>query len=196
MKPIIRAVLLLCALTILTGMLYPAAITAIAAICFPAKSHGSLAYDSEKVIGSRLIGQEFTDSANFWPRPSATNYTALPSGGSNLNPLSVSLRASVDARRTAFQSANGLRPGHTVPNDILFASGSGLDPDISPEAARLQIGRIARKRNLTGTEQNELSGLVERSIIPEQLGFLGSARINVLQLNRDLDRLGRGDAVR
>jgi K+-transporting ATPase ATPase C chain len=190
MKSLPRAILMLAVLTVLTGLVYPLAITAIAAIVFPEQSGGSLAYVNGRIVGSHLIGQNFADSAYFWPRPSATNYSAMPSGGSNLNPISHALRTAIDARRDAFRSANGLSANDTVPNDMLFISGSGLDPDISPDAARLQIGRIARKRHLTNPQQAALSSLFERSIIPPQLGFLGSTHINVLQLNKDLNQLG------
>ena len=120
----------------------------------------------------------------------------MPSGGSNLTPVSDSLRALVGARRAAFLAGNRLSANDTVPNDMLFSSGSGLDPDISPGAARLQIGRIAGKRNLTDSQRTALSVLVEHSIVPQQLGFLGCERINVLQLNKDLDRLGGDNHIR
>jgi|WetSurMetagenome_2_1015567.scaffolds.fasta_scaffold73666_2 potassium-transporting ATPase KdpC subunit len=189
MKSFIRAFLILLAFTVLTGLLYPAIITMIASIGFPAQSHGSLVYDKGKPIGSSLIGQKFSDDSYFWSRPSATDYNAMPSGGSNLSPVSRSLRALVDTRRAAFRSACGLGDGMTIPNDMLFASGSGLDPDISPAAARLQEGRIAKKRGFTNAQLTVLSGLVERSVLPPQLGFLGNARVNVLRLNRDLGHI-------
>jgi potassium-transporting ATPase KdpC subunit len=189
MKPLVRAFLLLSAMTIITGLLYPAAITAIASLCFPVQSHGSLVYENGRCIGSRLIGQNFSDSSYFWPRPSATNYSAMPSGGSNLGPLSNALRAAIDARRDTFRLANGLCAQDTIPIDMLFASGSGLDPDISPAAARLQIGRVARERRFTNRQKLALWSLVEHSIIQPQLGFLGSARVNVLQINRELGHI-------
>ena len=189
MKSLLRAFLLLLALTVVMGLLYPLVTTLAAVLCFPAQSHGSLAYSKGHVIGSRLIGQNFIDRKYFWPRPSATNYNAMPSGGSNLVPISNALRATVDARRDTFRLANGLAKGDTVPNDMLFASGSGLDPDISPAAARLQIGRIACERTFTNDQKTALAALVERSIIKPQLGFLGEPRINVFNLNQALDRL-------
>lgn len=189
MKSLVRAFLVLFVLTVLAGLIYPAIVTAIAVVCFPAQAHGSLTYNKGHVTGSRLIGQNFSDRKNFWPRPSATNYNALPSGGSNLNPIYNSLRTAIDARRDTFRVVNGLSAGDTVPNDMLFASGSGLDPDISPEAARLQIGRVARERSFTNDRKLTLAALVERSIIPRQLGFLGSERVNVVRLNQDLESL-------
>ena len=189
MKSLLRAFLILVALTIVTGLLYPLATTLVAVLCFPGQAHGSLAYSKGHVIGSRLIGQNFSDRKYFWPRPSATNYSAMPSGGSNLVPISDTLRAQVDTRREVFRSANGLTARDTVPNDLLFTSGSGLDPDISPAAARLQIGRIARERALTNDQKIALSALVEGAITKPQLGFLGELRINVFNLNQALDRL-------
>jgi len=191
MKSFLRAFLILVALTIVTGLLYPLATTLVAVVCFPGQAHGSLAYSKGRVIGSRLIRPNFTDRKYFWPRPSATNYSAMPSGGSNLIPISNALRATVDARRDTFRLANGLAVSDTIPNDMLFASGSGLDPDISPAAARLQINRIAHERGLTNDQKAALTGLVEGSITPPQLGFLGEPRINVFYLNQALDRLNQ-----
>jgi K+-transporting ATPase ATPase C chain len=195
MKSVQQAFLIVVVLSIVTGLLYPLLTTSVAAICFPAQSQGSLTYDKEHVVGSCLIGQNFADRRYFRPRPSATNFSAMPSGGSNLNPLSGALRLAIDERRIRFQLANELNAGDAVPDDMLFASGSGLDPDISPEAARLQIGRVARERNFTNDQKLALTSLVDRSIIPPQLGFLGSARVNVLRLNQDLDRLDGGSVV-
>jgi K+-transporting ATPase ATPase C chain len=193
MKSILQAFLVLVVLIVLTGIIYPLLTTAVAVTCFPSQSHGSLIYNKGHVTGSRLIGQSFADRKNFWPRPSATNYSAMPSGGSNLNPISSSLRTAIDARRDTFRIVNGLSAGDTVPNDMLFASGSGLDPDISPEAARLQIGRIARERNFSNDQKLALTSLVERSIVPRQLGFLGSERVNVLRLNQDIERIEKSN---
>ncbi|MDD5672800.1 MAG: potassium-transporting ATPase subunit KdpC [Chitinivibrionales bacterium] len=191
MKSLLRAFLILLALTIVTGLLYPLATTLAAVVCFPRQAHGSLAYSKGRLIGSRLIGQNFSDRRYFWPRPSATNYSAMPSGGSNLISLSDTLRAQVNARRAAFRSANGLTERDTVPNDMLFTSGSGLDPHISPAAARLQIERIARERAFTDAKKTALAALVERSILKPQLGFLGEPRINVFYLNQALDLLNQ-----
>ncbi len=192
MKSLLQAFLILAALTFITGLLYPVVTTVVAALCFPVQSHGSLAYDKGHVIGSHLIGQNFADRKYFWPRPSATNYSAMPSGGSNLNPISNALRTAIDARRDTFRLINELTANDAVPNEMLFSSGSGLDPDISHDAALLQIGRVARERHLTDAQRLDLSALVERSIVQPQLGFLGDARVNVLRLNQDLDRFDGG----
>ncbi len=189
MKSIFRAVRFLLVITLVTGLMYPVMVHVFAVLCFPVQSQGSLLYEKGRVVGSRLIGQSFVDSAYFWPRPSATNFNAMPSGGSNLPPISDSLRKIIDLRRTAFRSANGLGNSDIIPNDMLFASGSGLDGDISPDAARLQIGRISRIRHMTNGQKTELASLVEHSIIPRQFGFLGKARVNVLQLNSELNRV-------
>jgi potassium-transporting ATPase KdpC subunit len=191
MKSIFQAFSVLVVFTILTGIIYPLLTTVFAVTCFPVQSHGSLAFNKGHVTGSYLIGQGFSDQKNFRPRPSATNYSAMPSGGSNLNPVSSSLRIAIDARRDTFRLANGLSSTDTIPNDMLFASGSGLDPDISPEAARLQINRIARERNFTNGQKLALTSLVEHSIAPRQLGFLGSERVNVLRLNQAIENMGK-----
>ena len=189
MKSLLNAFLLIIVLTVITGLIYPIVVTAIAVVCFPAQAHGSLLYNKGQVVGSRLIGQNFDNRKNFWSRPSATNYSAMPSGGSNLIPISNALRSAIDSRRDTFRLANRLIASDTIPNDMLFASGSGLDPDISPDAARLQTGRVARERHLTESQKSDLSALVERSIVLPQIGFLGDARVNVLRLNQNLDRL-------
>jgi len=191
MKSILQAFLVFVVLTVLTGIIYPLLTTAFAVICFPVQSHGSMVFNKGHVIGSYLIGQGFSDQKNFRPRPSATNYSAMPSGGSNLNPVSSSLRATIDARRDTFRLANGLSEKDTVPGDMLFASGSGLDPDISPQAARLQIDRVSRERNFTNEQKLDLASLVEHSIAPRQLGFLGSERVNVLRLNQAIENMGK-----
>lgn len=189
MKLILQAFLMVVVLSIVTGLFYPMLTTALAVVFFPAQSHGSLSYTDGQVSGSRLIGQNFTNRTNFWPRPSATNYSAMPSGASNLNPISGTLRTLIDTRRESFQSAHGLNAGDITPGEMLFASGSGLDPDISPEAALLQIGRIAKERNFTDEQKLALASLVEHATIARQFGFLGSNRVNVLHLNQELERL-------
>jgi K+-transporting ATPase ATPase C chain len=193
MKLILQAFLILVVLTLLTGIVYPLAITGVAVLCFPEQSHGSMSVDKGHATGSYLVGQNFSDRKNFWPRPSATSYSAMPSGGSNINPISSSLRATIDARRDTFLLANGLVEKETVPGDMLFASGSGLDPDISPQAARLQIDRVAHERNFTNEQKLALVALVDHSIIPRQLGFLGSERVNVLRLNQNVEQLEKSN---
>jgi K+-transporting ATPase ATPase C chain len=185
-KQIFTAVRALAVLSLLTGLLYPLLVTGVAQVLFPWRANGSLILSSETVIGSELIGQRFSDPKYFWPRPSAVDYQALPSSGSNLGPTSQVLSAQVRQRENELRAQNGLSPETPLPADLLFASGSGLDPHISPAAARLQIERISGER---GLEPEQLAALVEAQIEPPQLGFLGEPRVNVLLLNLALDRL-------
>jgi K+-transporting ATPase ATPase C chain len=133
-----------------------------------------------------LLGQANTDARYFWPRPSATNYGTLPSGGSNLAPTSAELAGLVGQRAADFRAAHGLAPGDVVPVEMLFASGSGLDPHISPSAARLQAGRVAAAR---GLDEAEVAALVDSYVEGPQMGMLGQPRVNVLLLNMALDQL-------
>jgi K+-transporting ATPase ATPase C chain len=193
MKTFLPAVRLFIALTILTGVIYPLLVTGIAKAVFPKQANGSLVTVNGKVIGSELLAQRFGADNYFWPRPSAgddgTNYASVASSASNLGPTSSNLVATVQARIASFQAANGLATNTPVPADLVFASGSGLDPHISPEAARLQINRVATARKISPEQKNKLTALVEQSIEPPQLGFLGEPRVNVLKLNLALDSL-------
>lgn len=180
------ALVLFLIMTILLGVLYPLVVTAIAQAAFPAQANGSMVMNGNTITGSALLGQANTDSRYFWPRPSATDYNPLPSGASNQGPTSSVLAEQVRQRAFDFQVANGLQASVAVPADMLFASGSGLDPHISPDAARLQIQRVAQAR---GLEAAKIAQLVESQTEPPQLGLLGRPRINVLLLNMALDRL-------
>jgi potassium-transporting ATPase KdpC subunit len=179
------------ALTLLTGVLYPLTVTAVARLIFPSRAEGSLVVVHNKIVGSELIGQQFTSGRYFQSRPSAVAYNPLPSGGSNLSCTSLQLRDSVENRGRLFQNSNLLSRQTTVPPDMLFASASGLDPDISPAAARLQIGRVARERKFSKSQTAALDSLVERSVTLPQMGFLGEPRVNVLRLNMLLDQGGK-----
>jgi potassium-transporting ATPase KdpC subunit len=165
------------------------AITLAANVLFPAQANGSLIERDGQVVGSALIGQSFTSERYFWPRPSAIDYNPLPSGGSNLGPTSAALQAKVIERAAAIRQANRLAEDAAIPTDLLFASGSGLDPHISPDAARLQIDRVAAARSFTSAQRDQLTALIERSIEPPQLGVLGEPRVNVLRLNLAVDRM-------
>src|ERR1700722_10505793 len=193
MKTFLPAVRLFLALTILTGVIYPLLVTGIAKAFFARQADGSLVTVSGKIVGSELLAQRFGNDDYFWPRPSAgddgTNYATVASSASNLGPTSSNLVATVQSRIAAFQTANGLATNATVPAEMVFASGSGLDPHISPEAARLQINRVATARKFSPDKKNKLGALVEQSIEPPQLGFLGEPRVNVLKLNLALDSL-------
>ena len=186
---VITAARMLLVLTVLTGILYPIAITLAANVVFPAQANGSLIVRDGQVIGSALIGQSFTSERYFWPRPSAINYNPLPSGGSNLGPTSAALRAIVIERAAAIRAANHLPDGTSIPADLLFASGSGLDPQVSPDAVRLQIDRVATARGFTSAQRDQLAALVERSIELPQFGLLGEPRVNVLLLNLAVDQI-------
>jgi K+-transporting ATPase ATPase C chain len=142
-----------------------------------------------KLKGSRLVGQKFINERYFWSRPSAIDYNPMPSGASNLGPTNTTLREEVQKRRTQIDTTYALFLDANLPIDLLYASGSGLDPHISPEAARLQIGRVAKSRNLTPEQKAKLADLVERCIEPPQWGIFGEPRVNVFLLNLALDRL-------
>ncbi len=180
---------MLLVMTVFTGIIYPLAMTGIAQIVFPNQANGSMIRIKGKLVGSRLIGQNFTSDKYFWPRPSAIGYNPLPSGGSNYGPTSDALKELVEMRRKEFIRLNGLPSNTQVPPDMLYASGSGLDPDISPAAAELQIDRVARARHFDEKGKKDLEGLVRSQIHGPQLGFLGEPRVNVLMLNLALDSL-------
>ena len=190
MKNILRpALTLLILFSVLLGLAYPALVSGIARVAFPFQAGGSLLRErGGKAIGSLLIGQPFTAPGYFWGRPSATPtmpYNAAASGGSNLGPSNPALRGSVKARIDALRAAD---PGNAapVPVDLVTASGSGLDPHISPAAALYQVARVARAR---GISQGEVRRLVELSIEKRSLGILGDPRVNVLLLNLEVDAL-------
>lgn len=185
-KQLRPALFMLTALTLLTGVLYPLVVTGIAQLAFPRQANGSLVMTGDTVVGSALLGQANADPRYFQPRPSATDYGTLPSGGSNLAPTSLELAAAVAQRAADFRAANGLSAAAAVPTELLFASGSGLDPHISPDAARLQVGRVAAAR---GLDEDAVAALVEAYVEGPQLTILGQPRVNVLLLNLALDGL-------
>ena len=181
------ALILFAALTVVTGVVYPVIVTVIAQVLFPHQANGSLIVEGGKVVGSTLIGQPFDDPKYFWGRPSATSpfpYNAASSSGSNLSPTNPALVKSVQDRVDALRVAD---PGNTapVPVDFVTASGSGLDPHISPAAALYQVNRVAKARKLDPAAVREL---VDRHTEGRQLGFVGEPRVNVLALNLALDR--------
>src|SRR5512138_755681 len=135
---ILKSIRMLLIMTVITGIVYPLIITAIANSGFKEKAQGSLVYKDGRVIGSKLIGQKFDTPGYFWPRPSVTGYNTMPSGASNLGPTSKQLQKLVRERAAAFIAANGLKENRNIPVELLTASGSGLDPDVSPDAALMQ----------------------------------------------------------
>lgn len=178
------ACVLLLAMSLLTGLAYPATVTALAGVLFPHQAEGSLIRDKGALAGSELIGQPFSAPGHFWGRPSATApmpCNAAASGGSNLSPAGEALHKTVADRVAVLRSAHGDGP---VPQELVTASGSGLDPHISPAAALWQVPRVARAR---GLEEVALRRLVARHTEGRSLGFVGEERVNVLLLNRDLD---------
>jgi K+-transporting ATPase ATPase C chain len=189
MNSILRpALVLLILLTILTGFAYPLLVTGVAEVIFPAQAAGSLATAGGRVVGSRLIGQPFSAAEYFWSRPSATSpqpYNGLSSGGSNLGPLNPALTDAVAARIAALRAADPANRA-PVPVDLVTASASGLDPDISLAAAYYQADRVARTRGLAAARVRALIAAHARRSL---LGVIGSPRVNVLELNLALDAL-------
>jgi potassium-transporting ATPase KdpC subunit len=169
--------------TLLLGVIYPLVVTALAQVLFPQQANGSLISVNGTIVGSHLIGQPFSSPGYFRSRPSAagTGYDAGNSSGSNLGPTNKML---IDRMTGDVQKAQAENPGVPVPIDLVTTSGSGLDPDISPDAAAFQVPRVARERGLS---EADVSALVANHTRGRQLGFLGEPRVNVLELNMDLD---------
>ena len=179
------AIGLLIVLTLITGLLYPALVTAISQVVFPNQANGSFITVDGKTLGSSLIGQAFEEPKYFWGRPSAAGagYDGMASAGSNLGPTSAKLVQDVTDRVAALRAANGDAP---IPVDLVTSSASGLDPDISPEAAAYQVARVAAARGVT---EDQVRAAVARHTEKPALAFLGESRVNVLELNLDLDGL-------
>ncbi len=184
MKLFIQSILLTIVFTVLTGVIYPLVITGISQVAFHDQANGSLLVRNGTVVGSELLAQQFTGDKYFWPRPSAGSYATVPSGASNLGPTSQALQSNVTANAAAFRTGNKLAADAPVPADMVFTSASGLDPHISPEAARLQVARVAAAR---GMGADQVKALVEKFVESPQWGIFGEERVNVLRLNLALD---------
>jgi K+-transporting ATPase ATPase C chain len=176
-------------MTILTGIIYPLVMTGLAQLTYPSKANGSMIMKDGKVIGSELIGQKFDSSIYFSSRPSATGYNPIPSGGSNYGPTSDTLKKQVAARRILFAKMNSITDVLTIPKEMIFASGSGLDPHISPEAALMQVDRISQSRHFDNARKEKLLKSIKDITEGAQFFFLGEPRINVLVLNLELDKI-------
>lgn len=185
MKYLMPAIRFKIFMMILLGLIYPMTMTGISQALFPRQASGDFISRGGQVVGSAKIAQGFEKPEYFWPRPSAIGYNPLPSGGSNQGQASLSLKQAVDERRAKLKSAH---PDQTVepPQDLLFASSSGLDPHISPEAAQYQLSRVAKARNLA-TEQ--VQNLIAQATQGRQMGLFGEPTVNVLELNLALDKI-------
>ena len=185
----IIALKFLLVMTILTGIIYPLFMTGVAQLTFPTKANGSLIKKDGKIIGSELIGQKFDTTIYFWSRPSAIGYNPIPSCGSNFGPTSDTLKKQVTARRTLFANANSMSDISAIPKEMIFASGSGLDPQISPEAAYIQLDRVAKARKLNESQKQNVKQLIKNKTEGLQYSLFGEERVNVLALNLELDKI-------
>ena len=186
-----QSIVMLLLMTVITGVAYPLAATGLAQLIFPQQANGSLIEKNGKPIGSALIGQSFTDAKYFWGRPSATSpnpNNAASSSGSNTGPTNPAL---IDTIKQRIDALHAVDPGNKapVPVDLITASGSGLDPDISPAAAQYQLARVAQARKLS---VSQVQALVDQSTSGRTLGILGEPRVNVLKLNLALDSSQHG----
>jgi len=179
------AILMTLVTTVMFGLLYPLAVTGLGQLFFPAQANGGLIVRGGQIVGSHLIGQSFSSAGYFHARPSAAGngYDATSSGGSNLGPTNHQL---MDRVKSDVEKLRAENPGAPIPVDLVTASGSGLDPDISPAAAEFQVPRIARER---GMSETEVRVLVAKCTLARQFGILGEPRVNVLELNLELNAL-------
>jgi K+-transporting ATPase ATPase C chain len=180
-KNLITSVLMTIATTVLLGIIYPLVVTGLAQVLFPKKANGQLVEVKGKVIGSRIIGQAFTGPGYFHPRPSAVSYDAANSNGSQWGPTNQKL---IDRVKGDVANVKAENPGTPVPIDLVTASASGLDPHITPANAEFQLPRVAKER---GTTLEQMRGLVAKHTEQRQFGFLGEPRVNVLEMNLELD---------
>lgn len=183
-------------MTLLTGIVYPLVMTGIAQVGFKSKANGSMIIKDGNIVGSELIGQKFDSAIYFWSRPSAVGYNPIPSAASNYGPTSDTLRKQVALRRELFTKENTVSEGQAVPKEMVFASGSGLDPQISPEAAFMQVDRVAAQRNFTSSQKEQLLSNINQLTENHQFLVLGEKRINVLVLNLTLDNISGSNSTK
>ncbi len=183
-KNLLISIWMTLATTVLLGIVYPLVVTGLAQVLFPRQANGSLIQAGGKTIGSRLIGQPFSATAYFHPRPSAAGPAGYDSSSSSASNLAPTNKALLDRVNGDVETLHRENPSAAIPVDLVTTSGSGLDPDISPAAAEFQIPRVARER---GIDESQLRSMVNQHTEPRQLGFLGEPRVNVLELNLDLD---------
>lgn len=186
---IIKSVKALLLFTIITGVIYPLAITAIGQIILPFKSNGSLIKLDNKVIGSELIAQKFENDKYFQSRPSSTDFTSMPSGGSNLAVASLDYKTKSDSMYSSFKEKNLIPKESPVPSEMMSYSASGVDPHISKMAALLQVNRISKARNFDVNKRNKIINIIDSFTEKSQFGILGEERINVLMINMEIDKL-------
>jgi potassium-transporting ATPase KdpC subunit len=186
---ILKSVKALLLFTVITGVIYPLAITAIGQIILPFKSNGSLISVDNKVIGSELIAQKFENDKYFQSRPSITDFTSLPSGGSNLAIASLNYKEKSDSMYNSFKEKNMLPKDSPVPSEMMSYSASGNDPHISKQAALLQVNRISKARNFDESKRNKILNIIDSFTEKPQFGILGQERINVLMINLEIDKL-------
>ena len=189
-RQLVPAIAAFVAFTVIAGLAYPLVVTGVAQLVFPGRADGSLVQRDGDIVGSRLIGQPFAGARYFRPRPSAAGegYDAMSSSASNLGPTNEELLKEIRERTNVYRRENGLAPRDAVPGDAVTSSGSGLDPGISVENARIQAARVARARGLSVAA---VLALVDEHTDGRALGFLGEPAVNVLELNLALDRVGR-----
>jgi len=190
MRQFRTALLVTVLLTLLTGLVYPLVITAIAQLAWRRSANGSLLHAQGRIVGSELIGQAFTAPGYFQPRPSSPNYDAAGSAGSNFGPSNPEFIRQVQERIARVRSENGLSESAPVPADLVLSSASGLDPDISLDAAQVQVSRICRVRGLDSASVRQF---ILRQVRPSFLGVFGPSRVNVLKLNLALDSMTQSE---
>ncbi len=189
MKIIALSIRILLILTIITGVIYPFAMTQTASVLFTSQANGSLCYQDNKPIGSLLIGQNFTDPKYFHPRPSAVNYQTIPSGASNLGPTSAKLKDLILSRRIELLTEYKNLSYSSIPNDLITSSASGLDPHISVNAAKIQVSGIIKSRNWEKSKEKAVYELIERYSSNQEILNGSEPYVNVLSLNLELDQI-------